>query len=125
MATGALPALDNRPPLAHAAAMSDRVKIEIDAGTTELLEARAKARGLGVADLLANLAGGEALLPPALEAQRQAGEGAWAPDVLVEDARRLADFRHAREALPWDEVKAWMQSWGTAHELPPPKARKV
>lgn len=105
--------------------MSTKVKIEIDAGTAELLEARAKARGLSVADLLADLAGAEALLPPALESQREAGEGPWAPEVLAEDARRLADFRSTREALPWDDVKAWVQSWGTPQEQPVPKARKV
>jgi hypothetical protein len=27
--------------------------------------------------------------------------------------------------VPWDEVQAWMQSWGKPNELPMPKSRKV
>jgi hypothetical protein len=52
-------------------------------------------------------------------------DGPWAPAVLAEDARRLADFRRAREAVPWEDVKAWMQSWGTAAELSGAKPRKL
>jgi hypothetical protein len=98
--------------------------IEIDEQTATILEARASARGMSVAELLADLAGAEAGLPPDLQAMRDAGDGPWAPDVLAEDARRLADFRRTREAVPWEDVKAWMQSWGTATELPAPKPRK-
>lgn len=105
--------------------MPTKVKIEVDAETAELLEARAKARGLSVANLLAELAGGEALASPELEAMREAGEGPWAPEVLAEDERRLADFHRTREALPWSDVKAWLQSWGTPQELSAPKPRKL
>lgn len=45
--------------------------------------------------------------------------------VLAEDARRLEEFERTRECVPWNEVRAWMQSWGTDHELPPPKVRKL
>lgn len=105
--------------------MGAKVNIEVDAGTAELLRARAKARGMSVADLLADLAGSESPLPPALEAMRTSGEGPWAPNLLAEDARRLAEFQRTREALPWDDVKAWMRSWGTPQEMPPPKPRKL
>ncbi len=64
-------------------------------------------------------------MPPDLQAMRNAGKGPWAPQALAEDARRLAVFRHTREALPWDNVKAWMQTWGTPSELPAPKQRKL
>jgi hypothetical protein len=56
---------------------------------------------------------------------REAGEGPWAPEIFAEDARRLADFHRTRQAVPWAEVKAWMQSWGTTQELPAPKPRKL
>lgn len=56
---------------------------------------------------------------------RRAGRGPWAPEVLAEDARRLAASERAGEGVPWDEVKTWMQSWGTEEELPPPKPRKL
>lgn len=105
--------------------MNTRVKIEVDSQTADLLKARAAARGISVADLLADLAGDENLLPAALEAMRAKGEGPWAPEMLAEDARRLAEFHRTREAIPWDEVKAWMQSWGLPQELPAPKPRKL
>ncbi len=63
-------------------------------------------------------------MPPELQAMRHAGEGPWAPDVLAEDARRLAAFQHTREALPWEDMKAWIQTWGTPNELPVPKPSK-
>jgi hypothetical protein len=56
---------------------------------------------------------------------RKIGEGPWSPGALEEDARRLAEFERTRMGVPWDEVKAWMQSWGTPNELPPPKSRKL
>jgi len=105
--------------------MNAKVKIEIDAQTADLLKARAAARGMSVGDLLADLASDENLLPPELEAMRNAGEGPWSPEILAEDARRLAEFHRTREAVPWDDVKAWMQSWGTPQELPAPKPRKL
>ncbi len=99
--------------------------IEVDAKTADLLEARAAARGLTVPELLADLAAGSELLPAELEDDRAAGRGAWAPDVLAEDARRLAEFKRTREGVPWQEVEAWMKSWGTVQELPAPKPRRL
>lgn len=105
--------------------MKAKVKIEVDARTADLLEARAAMRGISIADLLADLAGDDNLLPPGLEAMRDKGEGPWSPAVLAEDQRRLAEFNRARMGVPWDEVKAWMQSWGSPNELPAPKPRKL
>jgi hypothetical protein len=105
--------------------MNTKVTIQIDERTAELLQARAAARGIGVSELLADLAGGDNALPANLEAMRLAGEGPWAPDVLAEDARRLAEFQRTREGVPWDEVKVWMQSWGTPTERPAPRPRKL
>jgi hypothetical protein len=100
-------------------------KIEIDARTADVLEARAAARGLSVSELLSDLVNAEEVLPPHLEAMRDAGEGPWAPEILAEDARRLAEFQRTREGVPWEDIKAWMKSWGTENELPPPKPRKL
>lgn len=100
-------------------------KIEVNAETAEALEARAAARGMTVAELLADLVGAEATLPPDLAALRAEGRGPWAPEILAEDARRLADFERTGEGVPWEEVRAWMRSWGTPHELPAPKPRKL
>src|SRR6266516_3208933 len=92
-------------------------KIEVDAQTADVLEARAAARGMTVAQLLAELIDAEEALPPDLMEMREAGHGPWAPEVLAEDARRIAEFQRTREAVPWEEVKAWMQS---PNELPAP-----
>ncbi len=100
-------------------------KIEVDVETADLLEARAAARGMSVAELLADIACNEEVLPADLAAMRTSGEGPWSPEALEEDARRLAEFERTRIGAPWDEVKTWMQSWGTPNELPPPKLRKL
>jgi predicted transcriptional regulator len=100
-------------------------KIEVDERTADLLEARAASRGISVADLLADLACADDALPADLAAMRARAEGPWSPEALAEDARRLAEFERTREGVPWDEVKAWMQSWGTPNELPPPRPRKL
>ncbi len=100
-------------------------KIEVDAQTAELLEARAAVRGMTVAQLLADLIDAKEGLPPAFVQMRDAGRGPWAPEVLAEDARRLAEFQRTRDAVPWEEVKAWLQSWGTPNEFPAPKPRKL
>jgi hypothetical protein len=105
--------------------MNEKVRIEVDPATAAILEARAAARGLSVSELVADLASAEQVLSPGLQALRDAGQGPWAPEVLAEDARRLEEFRRTREALPWDEVKAWMKSWGSADELPVPEPRKL
>lgn len=105
--------------------MNAKVKIEIDSRTADVLEARAAARGISVSELLADLAAEDNLLPPRLEAMREKGDGPWSPGVLAEDARRLAEFSRTRMGVPWDDVKAWMQSWGSPDELPAPKPRKL
>jgi predicted transcriptional regulator len=106
--------------------MSGRLrKIEVDPETADLLEARATARGMSIAEFLADIAcNGEALSADLAEL-RAKGEGPWSPEALDEDARRLAEFERTRIGVPWDEVRAWMESWGTRNELPAPKSRKL
>jgi hypothetical protein len=100
-------------------------KIEVDVETADLLEARAAALGMSISDLLAELAGNESMLPPNLAELRAKGEGPWSPEAMEEDERRLAEFERTRMGVPWDEVKAWMESWGKPNELPSPKPRKL
>jgi hypothetical protein len=100
-------------------------KIEVDTETADLLEARAAALGMSVADLLADLACNESVLPPDLAEMRAKGEGPWSLQSLEEDARCLAEFEQTRMGAPWDEVKAWLESWGTPNELPMPTPRKL
>ena len=49
----------------------------------------------------------------------------WSPQILAEDARRLAEFQQNGEGVPWTEVDVWMKSWCSPDELPPPKPRKL
>jgi hypothetical protein len=100
-------------------------QIEVDEETAALLEARAGARGLTVSEFLADIACNYEVLPPDLAEMRAKGEGPWSPEALEEDDRRLAEFEHTREGVPWEEVKSWMQSWGTPNELPAPKPRRL
>jgi len=41
------------------------------------------------------------------------------PDI-GEDRRRLDAFKRTRTAVPLDDVKTWVASWGSANELPRP-----
>ena len=100
-------------------------KIEVDAQVADLLEARAAARGMTVSDLLADLACVDEALPRELATQRSHGEGPWSTQALAENSQRLAEYKRAREGVPWNEVKAWMDSWGKPDELPAPKSRKL
>jgi hypothetical protein len=95
--------------------------IEVDAASAETLERRAEALGVSVAEVVAGLLADE----PALEAARRDRTGPWAPEVLAEDAGRLAAFLADRRGAPASEVVEWLESWGTADELPPPPVRRV
>ena len=100
--------------------------IEVDAATADLLEAQAAERGISVADFLAELASrADDPLPDDLEKMRAAGEGPWSPEALAEDERAFAEFERTGEGIPWEDTKAWLQSWGQTDELPPPKPRKL
>jgi hypothetical protein len=46
------------------------------------------------------------------------------PDI-VEDRRRLDDFKTTQSAVPLEDVKAWVASWGSSNELPRPAPRKI
>lgn len=100
-------------------------KIEVDVETADLLEARAAALGMSISNLIAEIAGNGGILPPDLAELRARGEGPWSPEAIGEDARRLAEFDRTRMGVPWNEVKAWMESWGKPNELPRPTLRKL
>jgi hypothetical protein len=90
-------------------------KIEVDVETAERLEARASARGLSVAELLSELALNET----------GSTDSPWSPAAFQEDARRLDEFERTRMGVPWDEIRSWMETWGTDAERPPPIPRKL
>jgi hypothetical protein len=47
------------------------------------------------------------------------------PEQLAEVARRQRENKDPGFGVPGEEVVAWMKSWGTPNELPPPKPRKI
>jgi hypothetical protein len=88
-------------------------KIEINGETADLLEARAAALGISVAELMAAIVGNKPVVTPQAtngDAQAAAGD---TPAIKGDrfDAR-------------WGEVKAWIDSWGKPNELPRPKLGK-
>ena len=90
-----------------------RRTLDIDADTDARLREMADERGQDVAAVLAEAV---ALLDSVVDI---AG-----PDV-AEDRRRLDAFKQTRAAVPLDEVKAWVASWGSSDELPRPAPRKI
>jgi predicted transcriptional regulator len=91
-----------------------RRTIELDEERDARLQALAAERGQDPSAIV-----GE----PALELLESvlAVEG---PDV-AEDIQRLRRFERTGEVIPLEEVKAWVESWGTRNELPAPEPRKV
>jgi predicted transcriptional regulator len=87
--------------------------LEIDADTDARLSEMATERGQEVAAVLAEAV---ALLDSVVDLE--------GPDI-AEDRRRLDEFERTKLAIPLDEVKAWVASWGSADELPRPQPRKV
>jgi hypothetical protein len=99
--------------------------VEVDVATAQALEARAAELGTTVSELIADLVGANDVWPNDLEAMRRDGRGPWAPSALAEDARSYEAFERNGEGVPWDEVQAWVRSWGTPAELPKPRSRKL
>lgn len=46
-------------------------------------------------------------------------------DDIDADLAAAADFERTGEGVPWEEVRAWMASWGAADELQRPMPRKL
>lgn len=90
-----------------------RRTLDIDTDTDARLRELADERGQDVAAVIAEAV---ALLDSVVDI---AG-----PDV-AEDRRRLDAFRQMQAAVPLEDVKAWVASWGSANELPRPVPRKV
>ena len=90
-----------------------RRTLDIDAETDARLRAMADERGQEVAAVLAEAV---ALLDSVVDLD--------GPDI-GEDRRRLDTFNQTHIAVPLDDVKNWVASWGSANELPRPAPRKI
>ena len=90
-----------------------RRTLELDSDTDARLREIAAERGQGVSAVLAEAV---ALLDSVVDID--------GPDI-GEDRRRLLEFERSRQAVPLGEVKAWVESWGTANELPRPRPKPI
>ncbi|WP_244425492.1 hypothetical protein [Bradyrhizobium sp. STM 3843] len=90
-----------------------RRTIEIDADTDARLAEIAAERGQDVATVLADAV-----------AMRDSVVDFAGPDV-AEDRRRLDQYLAMGKGVTFDDIKAWVASWDTAEELPPPLSRKT
>jgi predicted transcriptional regulator len=88
-------------------------QIEVEVSTAEVLEARAAEQGVTVSEVVAEIV---AVMDFSADIE-------W-PDA-AEDLRRYYEFKRTGEAVPLNEVKAWVESWGSENELPAPKPRKI
>ena len=60
------------------------------------------------------------------EAKRAAEALGWnASDDPSIDEAIAAEYDRTGIAVPWEEVRDWMRSWGSENELPPPVLRKL
>ena len=75
--------------------------IEVDAETAEALEARAVARGVSVAEIVAELL--------ALDERSAIADD----DEIAELDRRWRSVEAGAKTIPHDEVVRWLQTWGT------------
>ncbi len=90
-----------------------RRTLELDENTDARLNALAAEKGQDAAEIVADAV---ILLDSIVNVE--------GPDV-AEDLRRLREFERTGEAVPFDEVKAWVESWGTSNELSRPRPRKL
>jgi len=89
--------------------------LELDEKTDALIEALVARKGKDAASVVADAV---ELLDSVIDV--------YDPDNLEEDLRqRFEEFERTGIGVPGDEVIAWLESWGTPNELPPPQPRKL
>ena len=76
-------------------------KIEVDAETAQLLEARAAERGLSVSELLTEMTA------------LQERPAALSSEEIAELDRQWAAVKAGEPTVPHEEVVRWLQTWGT------------
>ncbi len=94
---------------------ADTLTISIPAPLADEVRAAAEARGL---------------TPEEYVRQQLAWDLALGDDPIdtpgvEEDEAAIADFERTGMGVPWEEMRDWMKSWGTANELPRPQPRKL
>ena len=92
------------------------LKLELDGPLAEDLRAAADACDMPVEDYVRSVL------------QREAAEAAealgWNHDI-AEDIASIEDYEETGMAIPWEEVKPWLESLTTDDPLPRPQPRKL
>jgi hypothetical protein len=97
---------------------ADTLTISLTGPLADDLRAAAAACDLSVEDYVR--------LALSAEARRASEALGWDRDESWEkDVAALEEYDRTGVAAAWEEVEAWMKSWGTDSELPPPKPRKL
>jgi hypothetical protein len=92
------------------------LKIDLPAPLAEDLRAAASACELTVEDFVRKVLEREAA---------QAAEALGWNRSIEDDLAALKDYEETGMAIPWEEVKPWLESLATDDPLPRPKARKL
>jgi len=94
--------------------MADGFTIQVDDDLAESVKAAAAAKGVPV----------QTFVRDAL-AHHLFTEIEWSedPDPAI-DQQIVEHALRTGETIPWENLKPWVRSWGTADEAPPPKWRK-
>jgi hypothetical protein len=106
----------------YAQAMADgEIILKLDNDTARRLREEAEIRGLTPEELGAQLIADDLLFSdidfPGVDASDLPG--------VEEDLQAVEEFDRTREGVPWEEVSAWIKTWGGAERIPPPKVRKL
>ena len=95
---------------------ADTLTISLPAPLAEDLRAAADACGMSVENYVHTVL------------QREAAEGAealgWNADIEA-DLASIRDYEETGVAIPWEEVKPWLESLTTDNPLPRPQPRKM
>lgn len=97
--------------------MTSTLTIVLPASLADEVRAAAQARGVSPEEFVH--------LQLAFEMTFGGCDGELDDEDIESDLAAIADFESTGRGVPWDEVRAWMASWGIANELPRPKSREL
>ena len=88
---------------------ADTITVSLTGPLADEVRAAAAARGLTPEEYVRQ----QLAFDIALDAE----PGPWDDAGVEEDEAILAEFERTGVGVPWEEVRDWMKSWGTANEL--------
>lgn len=98
--------------------MADTLTISLPGPLADDLRAAAAACDLTVEEYVS--------LALSAEARRASEALGWDKnESWDEDIAEIEEYDRTGIAVAWEDVEAWMKSWGTADELAPPEPRKL